>query len=90
MDNKNTDYKIKYGTHEWYLYHNRKNEDPIIPLILLSCFLFICKGGIATIILIWAYYFHWAHENNEELNRDPEILLSRKYCKEFKERFKKL
>lgn len=68
---------IKYGTHEWYLYHHIRNEDPIIPLILLSCFLVICYQGIPTIIFIWTIYFLWAKKNNNELNHDPEVLKSR-------------
>ena len=68
---------IKYGTREWYLYHHIKNEDPIIPLVVLSCFLVICKGGIPTIIVIWIIYFKWASNNNRMLDNDPEILRSR-------------
>lgn len=64
---------MKRGSSEWYLYHHIKNEEPIIPLIVLSCFLAICHGGIFIIILIWAYYFSWAKANNEKLNNDPYI-----------------
>lgn len=86
MDNNNNNNEMKYGSHEWYLYHNRKNEDPIIPLIVLSCFLLICKEGIPTIILIWTVYFIWASKNNRELDRDPEILYRRQCCEEFKKK----
>ena len=74
---KMPDYEIKYGTPEWYLYHHYKNEAPVVPLILLSCFLFICKGGLVWIMLVWGIYFSWASKNNIELDNDPEVLRKR-------------
>ncbi len=65
---------MKYGSDEWYLYHNKMNEEPIIPLIVLSCFLAFIKSGILWIIIVWYLYFKWASKNNEELNNDPEII----------------
>jgi len=75
---KMPDYKIEYGSREWRLYHDPDNEKPVIPLILLSCFLFICKGGILLIILVWVWYFSWAHKNNKKLDNDPKVLESRR------------
>ena len=69
---------MKYGSHEWYLYHAIENEGPVLPLIMLSAFLLICKGGIIAITIIWILYFSWAHDNNEKLNHDPKILEARK------------
>lgn len=88
-NDKSKDYKIEYGSSEWYLYHDYDNEKPIIPLILLSCFLFICKGGIIWLGLIWGKYFIWAHENNEKLNKDPEILEKRRIWIESRNRYSK-
>ena len=76
---------MKYGDDEWYLYHHIDNEKPIIPLVLLSLFLFICKGGIFLIILIWYIYFAWADNNNEKLNRDPNVLKRRELINKAKE-----
>ena len=78
------DNKIKYGTREWYLYHHVKNEEPVIPLILISCFLFICKGGIFNVIVVWIWYATWAHKNNDMLNNDPEVLRERESYKKYK------
>ena len=87
MSNQNSNYNnrdeeyfasIKYGTFEWYLYHDRSNEDPIIPLVLVSAFLSICNGGFLCIIIIWCFYFSWAHKNNVALDKDPYILGYRK------------
>lgn len=68
---------MKYGSREWYLYHNKKNEDPIIPLIVISFFVFFIKLGILWVGFIWLCYFLWAKRNNEELNNDPEVLRAR-------------
>lgn len=75
---------MKYGDEEWYLYHHIDNEKPIIPLVLLSLFLFICKNGIGLIIIIWWIYSIWAENNNKKLNNDPNVLRRRKYIKEAK------
>lgn len=80
------DNKIKWGTDEWYLYHHIKNEKPIIPLILLTYFLAICNGGIWWIILIWGWYFHWAHKSNEELDNDIYILFKRELMRQSREK----
>lgn len=86
--NRDAEYmaSIKYGTFEWYLYHDRGNEDFIIPLVLVSAFLFICKGGIVCIGLVWTLYFLWAHKNNLELSKDPEVLAYRRAFREGWER----
>ena len=75
---------MKRGSYEWYLYHDKQNEEPVIPLLLLSAFLLICKGGILTIIFIWTIYFCWASKNNERLNHDPEILRERESFKKIR------
>lgn len=77
---------MKRGDREWYLYHHIDNEKPIIPLILLSCFLFICHNGIVWISITWICYFTWASKNNRKLDNDPEIQQARRICKESKER----
>ena len=64
---------MKYGTNEWYLYHDKKNEEPVIPLIVISFFVFFIKLGILWVIFIWCCYFKWASENNKKLDNDPEI-----------------
>lgn len=76
---------MKYGSYEWYLYHARENEDPIVPMILATLFLLICKGGIVIIVCMWGYYFSWAHNNNEKLNHDPDILRKRRIWREARE-----
>lgn len=86
MNNIN-DYKIEYGSKEWYLYHAWENEKPVIPLILLSCFLLICRGGELIIFLVWWKYFSWAHNNNKKLNCDPEILRQREAMKKYRNKF---
>lgn len=82
------DYEIEYGSREWYLYHHYKNEKPVIPLILLSCFLMICKGGIWCVIVVWIIYFSWCRENNRILDNDPATLERRRLVMEAKERVK--
>jgi hypothetical protein len=82
------DYEIKRGSYEWYLYHHIKNEEPIIPLIVLSCFFLICNGGFIMLLLAWGFYFNWASNNNKELDNDPEILKKREKCKSMHEYLK--
>ena len=65
---------MKYGTHEWYLYHAWENEKPIIPLAVISFFVFFIKLGLFYVILIWIMYFLWARENNRKLDSDPKVL----------------
>ncbi|MBQ8518515.1 MAG: hypothetical protein IJ455_02770 [Agathobacter sp.] len=76
------DHEIKYGDDESYLYHHIDNEKPIIPLIALSCFLFICNNGLAMILIVWVIYFVWADNNNKKLDRDPNVLKRREYIKQ--------
>jgi hypothetical protein len=83
------DYKIERGSREWYLYHHYKNEEPVIPLIALSCFFLICKGGMLMILLVWGFYFNWASDNNKELDNDPEVLKSREAYKRARARYSK-
>jgi hypothetical protein len=68
---------MKYGSNEWYLYHDKKNEEPVIPLIVISFFVFFIKLGVFYVILIWVMYFSWAKENNKKLDNDPEIIKHR-------------
>ena len=68
---------MEYGTYEWYLYHDKKNEEPVIPLIIISFFVFFIKLGIFYVMLIWTMYFLWARENNRKLDNDPEIIEQR-------------
>ena len=71
--------KLKNITGEWYLYHHYKNENALIPVIILSALCFFLKGGgIIVSIVIWIWYFCYCNKNNEILNNDPGILLERK------------
>ena len=65
---------MKYGTDEWYLYHNKDNEKPIIPLIVISCMVFFIKLGIFWVAFIWWCYYLWAKSNNKKLDNDPEVI----------------
>jgi hypothetical protein len=85
---KMPDYEIKRGSHEWYLYHHYKNEEPVIPLIALSCFFLICRGGTLMLLITWGLYFSWASSNNKDLDNDPEILKKREACKSVHEYLK--
>lgn len=86
---KMPNYEIEYGSEEWYLYHHFKNEKPVFPLILLSIFLLICRGGQLWIIIIWIYYFSWASKNNRELDNDLEVLKDREGWRRIHERLNK-
>ena len=79
---------MKFRSDEWYLYHYFRNEDPLIPLILWSCFLLICKPGImiSGLFLTWYFYFSWCKKNNEKLNHDPDVLKARQAYKELREK----
>ena len=83
----NNDYKIEYGTEEWYLYHAWENEKPIIPLILATCFLVICNGGGLVITIMWIYYFLWSSGNNRKLDNDPEVQEKRRIYKEVRNKY---
>ena len=85
---KMPDYKIEYGSPEWYLYHHYKNEEPIIPLIVLSCFFLICSGGFLWLLITWGWYFSWASKNNRELDNDPDVLYHRESWKKLNEKYK--
>lgn len=76
---------MKYGSYEWYLYHDRKNETPVLYLILLSVFLLFCHDGIASMIVIWIIYFVWAKNNNDKLNENPQIIKEREIWQKSRE-----
>ena len=81
--------RIKRGDYGWYYYHAIENETPIIPLIVLSCFFLICRGGGLLILIAWGWYFIWAHNNNKRLDNNPEIIESRKFLRELDQKWKK-
>lgn len=73
-----TKHSLKYITGEWYLWHSIKNENAIIPVIVLSFLFIFCKvGGLIVSIGIWIWYFCYCNKNNDALNNDPQILLER-------------
>jgi hypothetical protein len=77
---KMPDYKIEYGSYEWWLYHHPDNEKPVPLFILLSCFFFICKGGGVYLLIMWGWYFSWASANNRKLDNDPKVQKRRENC----------
>lgn len=90
--------QIEYGSKEWYLYHAKQNINPLGTLIFINVFLFLFKGGIPVLLMMWLFYFIWCQMNNEALNKDPMIILKReeyrierlgseKYSDEFREKY---
>lgn len=63
----------KRGNEEWYLYHSIKNEDALIPVILVSVLTFFMHHGWIISIAIWIGYFIYCSNNNEELDNDEYI-----------------
>jgi hypothetical protein len=71
--------QMKRITGEWYLYHNIKNENALLPVIILSCITFFFKSGLLISIGIWIWYYFYCEKNNAELDKDPKILKEREW-----------
>lgn len=66
-------------TREWYLWHNIKNENALLPVIVISCLVIFLHNGILYSACIWLWYANYCSNNNEKLNRDPKILKEREF-----------
>ena len=71
--------KLKQNTGEWYLYHNIKNENALLGVIISSIITFFFYNGWFISLCIWIGYGIYCNNNNEKLNNDPEILKEREF-----------
>ena len=79
------------GSSEWYLYHSFKNENALLPVIVVSLLLLLVKSGIVFSIGLWIWYFDYCKRNNDALNKDPQILKKReKAIEEYKKQLEAL
>ena len=75
--------QIKPGSYDYYLYHNRDNENSILWFIVLTPIFFLFSGGdsmfvsVLYVIGLWIAYFIMCFVNNEKMNMDPEIIKNR-------------
>lgn len=69
--------EIKKYSSEWYLYHSRKNEDALVPVIIISILVFFIKPGVVWSVAVWMWYFDYCTTNNNKLNKDPWVLEQR-------------
>lgn len=70
---------------EKYLYHSYKNENYILPTIVI-CPLLLIFGfyGICYDILILGYVFYLCYKNDMELSKDPRVIKSRISSRNFR------
>ena len=62
---------------EWYLWHSIKNENALLPVIVISFFAFFMYNGWLISLCIWIWFAIYCKNNNEKLNNNQEILRER-------------
>lgn len=75
---------IWWRSHEKKLYYSYKNENYIIPTILLDIVCFFSGGfveGTVGIILVTLGALAMCHNNNVALDNNPDILKQRMYAR---------
>lgn len=68
--------------YEKNLYYSIKNENYIIPTILICAFLALTYYGIVKIIIVLAFVYYLCWSNNRELDNSPSILKRREEYKQ--------
>lgn len=74
--------QIKPRSYDYYLYHNKENENSILWFIVLTPIFFLFSGGsmvvsVLYVIGLWVAYAVMCYVNNEKMNMDAEILKKR-------------
>lgn len=78
----NKKYSMKHVTKEWYLYHHIKNENALLNVIVISALAFFINPGVIWSFVVWFFYLVYCSENNDKLNKDPQVLRKREFWKQ--------
>lgn len=75
---------IQRGSYEYYLYHNKENEDTILWSIIVSPILFLLASsftaGIVILIGVWIFCIICCKIRNKSMNIDADIIYKRDIC----------
>lgn len=82
---------IQRGSYEYYLYHDKSNEDTILWSIIVSPILFLLSAsfvaGIGILIGVWIFCIVCCEIRNKAMDIDADIIYKRDVC--FKEYLQK-